>query len=96
VHTAKALYKECDGIEFESTANVIDMRYIPDDTTFHDQAPRDTATKVPGNYQPPPAFSTKSLQHTKVDLTWDEDDPVRQSKLVRVLIWTRLGFSLFD
>ncbi len=32
----------------------------------------DSATEVPADYTAP-AFYTRSLQHTKVELTWDED-----------------------
>ncbi|KAF7723565.1 pre-rRNA-processing protein esf1 [Apophysomyces ossiformis] len=73
--TAKAIYKACDGSEYESSANFFDLRYIPDDMTFDDE-PKETATTAPENYKPT-NFVTEALQHSKVKLTWDQDDPDR-------------------
>ncbi|SCU93249.1 LAMI_0E13718g1_1 [Lachancea mirantina] len=70
VKTAEAIYKNCDGTEYESTANLFDLRYVPDGMDFTDK-PRDECDQRPSNYKPS-QFSTDALQHSKVKLTWDE------------------------
>ena len=67
--TAIALYSACDGMEFEASSNIFDLRFIPDET----QVPRvlrDEATDVPADYEPP-KFYTAALQSSHVELTWD-------------------------
>ncbi|XP_030041096.2 ESF1 homolog [Manduca sexta] len=77
VATADKLYTECDGMEYESSATRLDMRFIPDDVTF-DQAPREECTKLPDltKYRPR-LFTTTALQQAKVELTWDATNPNR-------------------
>jgi hypothetical protein len=76
VKTAMGLYEEVDGMEFETSSNVMDCRYVPEGQVF-ERASRDTATKVPAKYEAP-KFYTKALQQTKFELTWDREDPARQ------------------
>lgn len=73
VETADNIYKECDGIEYESTANRVDMRFILDDMDFNEDEVKDICTELPNldKYQPR-AYTTTALQQAKVELTWDE------------------------
>lgn len=70
VTTSKAIYDNCDGTEYESTANMFDLRYVPDGMAFDDDV-RDECSILPKNYRPH-QFSTDALQHSSVKLTWDE------------------------
>ncbi|MCO5613649.1 hypothetical protein L7F22_067927 [Adiantum nelumboides] len=77
--TADFLYKFCDGMEFERTSNTLDLRFIPEDMKFLND-PRDVAKEVPSDYQAP-SFETRALQHSRVKLTWDDDEPDRVKTL---------------
>ncbi|XP_058452936.1 ESF1 homolog [Malaya genurostris] len=78
VETADKLYKECDGVEYESTANKIDLRFIPDEMEFEDE-PKESCSELPeiGKYEPR-IFTTTALNQAKVELTWDENDVERK------------------
>lgn len=69
-NTANKIYSECDGMEYESSATKIDLRFIPDDTTFDDD-PKEICDKLPENakYQPR-FFTTTALQQAKVSLSY--------------------------
>jgi len=82
--TALALYEAADGLEMEDSSNILDMRFVPDDTQFHN-APRDVSYRVPQDYDPP-HFQTRAAGNTRVENTWDDDDAIRQ----RALDWDRL------
>ncbi|ORY36694.1 hypothetical protein BCR33DRAFT_475218 [Rhizoclosmatium globosum] len=73
--TANAIFTAVDGTEFEKSANVFNLQFIPDEMEFTDE-PVDHATSVEGTYTPG-NFSTAALQHSKAQLTWDLDDPDR-------------------
>ncbi|WCJ32714.1 Pre-rRNA-processing protein esf1 [Euphorbia peplus] len=81
VATAEHLYKACDGVEFERSSNVLDLRFIPDSMEFK-HPPRDVATEAPGSYDALD-FHTKALQHSNINITWDEDEPQRAKTLQR-------------
>ncbi|KVH92257.1 pre-rRNA-processing protein esf1 [Cynara cardunculus var. scolymus] len=81
IATADYLYKSCDGIEFERSSNRLDLRFIPDSMEFTHPA-RDVATGAPANYEGID-FQTRALQLSKIDLTWDENEPQRSKKLKR-------------
>lgn len=70
IETAQNIYNNCDGTEYESTANIFDIRYVPDGMEFDDE-PKDQCDSLPKNYKPL-QFSTDALQHSNVKLTWDE------------------------
>ncbi|XP_045536534.1 ESF1 homolog [Papilio machaon] len=85
VATADKLYSECDGMEYESSATRLDMRFIPDDVTF-DQEAREECTKLPdlSRYKPR-LFTTTALQQAKVQLTWDATNPNRTEAIKSAL-----------
>ncbi|RZC45168.1 hypothetical protein C5167_038126 [Papaver somniferum] len=89
--TADYLYKNCDGIEFERTSNVLDLRFIPDSMEFK-HPPRDIATEGPTNYEGID-FQTRALQHSNLELTWDEDEPQRIKALKRTFNADQLAES---
>ena len=70
---SKIVYDACDGAEYLSSANFFDLRFVPDDTDFSSDKPREECTDFPANYQPSD-FVTDALQHSKVKLTWDAED----------------------
>uniref|UniRef100_A0ACD5V8B3 Uncharacterized protein n=1 Tax=Avena sativa TaxID=4498 RepID=A0ACD5V8B3_AVESA len=79
--TANHLYTTLDGTEFLKTANVFDLQFIPDSMEFK-RAARDEATEAPPSYKEPD-FETRALQHSKVNPTWDDDEPDRKKILRR-------------
>ena len=80
--SARHVYNEIDGTEMERSANLFDLRFVPDDMEFPDGEDgrpaefRDEATEDVGNYRGLD-FRTDALRHSKVRLTWDQDDPER-------------------
>jgi hypothetical protein len=75
--TAKALYDAMDGREYLTTSNFFDLRFIPDSTSFEDDTPSDECKSLPAGYKPND-FRTEALTHSKVKLTWDQDDTQRK------------------
>ncbi|KAI5963754.1 ESF1 [Candida pseudojiufengensis] len=72
INTSENIYKNVDGTEYESTANIFDLRYIPDNMEFDENDVKDECFKISKNYRPDSKFVTDALQHSKVKLTWDE------------------------
>ncbi|KAJ8764492.1 hypothetical protein K2173_006232 [Erythroxylum novogranatense] len=81
VATSEHLYKACDGLEFERSSNVLDLRFIPDSMEFK-HPPRDVATEKPTGYEGLD-FQTRALQHSNIPISWDEDEPQRLKTLRR-------------
>ncbi|GJE99497.1 hypothetical protein PsYK624_157610 [Phanerochaete sordida] len=76
VEAASHIYNELEGTELERSANVFDLSFVPEEMTFDDEF-RDEATEDVNAPYKPLDFTTDALRHSKVKLTWDEDDPER-------------------
>ncbi|KAN0027567.1 hypothetical protein ACTFIU_010532 [Dictyostelium citrinum] len=89
IETANKIYEECEGMEIEDTANVLDLRFIPDGQKFTN-TPRDTCTELPATTDENGGFgfTTSILKGTAVDFTWDIDK-TRKKLLTK-------NFSKFD
>ncbi|KAJ5762158.1 uncharacterized protein N7511_005540 [Penicillium nucicola] len=85
---AKHVYDLVDGAEYLSSANFFDLRFVPDDTDFSDDKPRDECSRIPDKYKPT-EFVTDALQHSKVKLTWDADDKSRKEAQARAFRGSR-------
>ncbi|KZT72826.1 hypothetical protein DAEQUDRAFT_762639 [Daedalea quercina L-15889] len=84
VEAASHIYNELEGTELERSANVFDLSFVPDDMPFDDE-PRDEANDDLSAPYRGLEFVTDALRHSKVKLTWDEDDPERVQITRRVL-----------
>ena len=80
-HTANLLYNEIDGLEFELSNLRMDLRFIPDSLTEFPYPPKEVWYEVPDEYECN-FFVNRAIGHTKVKLTWDQDDP-KQIKIVK-------------
>lgn len=75
--TAEHLYRQCDGMEFEHSANTMDLRAVqPSFLPKLVKEPRSRTANMRTDYKAP-AFATKALEHTKVEIAWEKDDPKR-------------------
>jgi len=86
--TAKAIYDSVDGAEYLSTANFFDLRFIPEQMDFSTDRPRDECNRLPLDYKPN-EFVTDALQHSKVKLTWDQEDRGRKEAQARAFKGSR-------
>lgn len=95
-NAAKELYDRTDGTELLSSSNHLDLRFVPDDVIFDDE-PRDECDRVPANYKPID-FTTRALNHSKVELTWDMDpeDSRRSATLKKVFTGSRADINEND
>ncbi|KAF9234181.1 hypothetical protein BU15DRAFT_90074 [Melanogaster broomeanus] len=76
IEAAAHVYGELEGTELERSANVFDLSFVPDEMGFDDE-PRDEATDLPNAPYKAVEFVTDALRHSKIKLTWDEDDAER-------------------
>jgi len=84
VTTAARIYEECDGLEYETSAVRLDLRFIPDSVTFDSSIPpRDQCTQLPDkSIYKPILFRNTALTQTKVRCTWDET-PIERRRLTK-------------
>ncbi|KAL4896225.1 uridine kinase family-domain-containing protein [Aspergillus ambiguus] len=85
---AKHVYDLVDGAEYLTSANFFDLRFVPDETDFSEDKPRDECSRIPAGYQPND-FVTDALQHSKVKLTWDMEDKSRKEAQARAFRGSR-------
>jgi len=88
--TSDAIFRECDGVEYERSANRISLRYIPDDMDLSARPERDRADCIPVDYAPP-VLKANALQNTKAKLTWDAEPLDRKRALRSVMTEERLA-----
>lgn len=61
-------------MEFEKSQNILDVRCVPDDVAF-DNEPKDHCGQLPSEIEfNLDAVQQSALAHSKVKLSWDEDD----------------------
>uniref|UniRef100_A0A915BUV8 NUC153 domain-containing protein n=1 Tax=Parascaris univalens TaxID=6257 RepID=A0A915BUV8_PARUN len=77
--TAAAIYDQCDGVEFESSSVRMDLRFVPDGTTFEENVVKERVNEkdVDVNAFKPKFFESAALSKSATKLTWDETDPDR-------------------
>ena len=95
ISAAEVIYNAVDGTEYLTTANFFDLRYIPEETDFSDDKPRDECERIPDGYRPN-EFVTDALQHSKVRLTWDADDRTRKEAQKRAFAGSRADIDEND
>jgi hypothetical protein len=95
VKTAKSVYEQCDGLEFERSSALLDLRYVPNDQDFSKREVRDSATETPDDYEPP-EFEVKALRNSNVKLSWDINDPARKKTFGRKITEDKLKDDDFN
>ncbi|KAI3621900.1 pre-rrna-processing protein esf1 [Moniliophthora roreri] len=95
VEAASHIYNELDGTELERSANIFDISFVPNGMTFDDE-PRDEATEDVETGYKAVDFVTDALRHSKVKLTWDEDDPERNQMTRRTITRKELDDAKFS
>ncbi|KAI0322664.1 hypothetical protein OF83DRAFT_1092299 [Amylostereum chailletii] len=85
VQVASHLVNELQGTELERSANVFDMSFVPDDMEFNEDWRDEATTSDPISDYKALDFVTDALRHSKVKLTWDQEDPERSRVTRRTL-----------
>ena len=78
--TAKFLYDEYNGFEFENSNIRLNMSFIPDDLEFT-QKLHDSADEIPSNYEfnfDQQKKMNRAMGHSECKLTWDQTDVKKQ------------------
>lgn len=78
---ANFIYENYDGMELERTQMFLDMRFVPDDLEFPHKA-KEICDSQPENYEMN-IKTNRALEHSKVKLTWDQDNDKRSNLLKR-------------
>src|SRR5699024_9462007 len=82
--TAEVIYQELDGMEYEASSTMLDIRFVPDQMDFDDVRLKEECTSMRNSTMyKPPEFINTALQQSKVRLTWDETDPRRKEAFNR-------------
>lgn len=76
ISTADIIYQTCEGTEYEASANFFDLRFVPNEMKFNEDDIKDICYEIPIDHKSKD-FQTTALQHSKVKLTWDNDDEER-------------------
>eukprot|EP00917_Polyrhabdina_sp_WS-2016_P012665 GHVP01027799.1.p1 GENE.GHVP01027799.1~~GHVP01027799.1.p1 ORF type:complete len:313 (-),score=95.47 GHVP01027799.1:772-1710(-) len=78
IETSSTVYKECDGMELETSSNIINLQYVPDSMIFDNE--HDACTKKSNRYVPR-SFDTSALMKTTPSVDWDDEDLERKKIL---------------
>merc|ERR1712226_1178236 len=85
--TAAHLYEVCDGLEFESSATFVDLRFVPENENFEDKTLKEEYfPSITIKKYKPNSYTNKALSHQKADLTWESDDRKRKEVLKKRVI----------
>lgn len=76
---ANFIYENFDGIEIDKTQMFMDMRFVPDELEFP-HPPKEVCDSLPTDYEYN-VKSNRALGHSKVKLTWDENNESRTNLL---------------
>uniref|UniRef100_A0AC34RMI5 NUC153 domain-containing protein n=1 Tax=Panagrolaimus sp. JU765 TaxID=591449 RepID=A0AC34RMI5_9BILA len=97
IETATHIYEQCDRMEYESSGIQLDLRFVPDETTFDEERLREGVefdSMNPSKFKP--SRFTGSFASTRPKLTWDEDNRERKEKLGKAAKENLDNLSDFD